>query len=397
MRIAPRLLLTLMATLGVAGCRTANVNSIAHTRPPEARPRPSFQLEEFVAEYNQNAERIRTLEARPAITVKMGPKGDSRDGQVDGRLAVERPRNFKLELSHIRSTVADIGSNDERFWFWVTSKKDKSVYVCDYADLASTTLAVTYQPDWIVEAMGLRPITPDEAAQIKVRPGPEPGTTSLTFPASGNGGQAYNRTMIVSDLTRRVNEFRVFSGDGKTMIAQATINTYREVPLPGSGSEEGGTKDPGTCRVPENIVLDWKREQLSLNVLLKDVKLNQFAAARRAAIFVEPTPSGYARVNLAELTRQKESEGTTAIRESLPVPEPSNRVRLNPPLQIRGDGASEKPPSRAERSAPKGAVLLPVLNLEEVVGAPSPSAPGSPAERTASTISSASPEMSIER
>ena len=87
------------------------------------------------------------------------------------------------------STIADIGSNDERFWFWFQNKKDKSVYFCDYADLSSTSLAVTYQPDWIVEAMGLKPITPDEAAQIKMRPGPQPGTTVLTFPATRSGAR----------------------------------------------------------------------------------------------------------------------------------------------------------------------------------------------------------------
>ena len=38
-------------------------------------------------------------------------------------LAVERPRNFKLELSHSMSTIADIGSNDERFWFWFQNKQ----------------------------------------------------------------------------------------------------------------------------------------------------------------------------------------------------------------------------------------------------------------------------------
>ena len=79
--------------------------------------------------------------------------------------------------------------------------------------------------------------------------------------------------------------------------------------------------------MPESFVLEWKREQLSLDVSLKDVKVNQFADSRRTALFVEPTPGGYARVNLAELARQKESEGTTAIRESLPAPAPSNRVR----------------------------------------------------------------------
>src|SRR5205814_1103369 len=108
---------------------------------------------------------------------------------------------------------------------------------------------------------------------------------------------------------------------------------------------------------------------LSLDVALKDVKVNQFAAARRTALFVEPSPGGYTKVNLAEVARQKESQGTTAIRESLPVPEPRSRVRFKAPLQIRGDDAATKPASQVERSAPRGAVLLPVFNfnLDDVV------------------------------
>lgn len=391
-----RLVITLAATLGAAGCRTAGVDSMAHNRPPAVRPRPSFDLEEFVTAYNRNAERIQSLEAKPAITASMG---QTEKGQVDGRLAVVRPRDFKLELSaQLKGTVADIGSNDERFWFWVQSKQDKSVYVCDYADLASTTLAVTYQPDWIVEAMGLRSITPDEAVAIKVRPGPGPGLTSLIFPASGSGGQAYNRTMIVSDLNHKVNEFRVYAGDGKTLLAQATIKEYRDIPLPSPRSEEKGAPIvTESCRLPENFILEWKREQLSLNVALRGVKVNQFAASRRTALFVEPTPGGYARVNLAEVARQKESEGTTAIRETLPVPEPRSRVRLNPPMQIRGEDTSAKPASRAERSAPQGAVLLPVIDLDEVVGAPHPAAPGGSLERMPSTVAASSIETLIER
>ena len=230
MKVAPRLLLAMLALLGAAGCRTASTGSMASNRPPELRPRPTFDLDEFIAEHNENAERIRSLEARPSIGVKIGPPGEVQGGGVDGRLALERPRNFKLELYHIRSTVADIGSNDDRFWFWFQNKKDKSVYVCDYADLSSTSLAVTYQPDWIAESLGLKTITPDEAAQVKTRPGPQAGTTALIFPATRSGSQTYSRVMIVSDQTRKVNEFRVFAADGKTMIAQATIKKYRDLP-----------------------------------------------------------------------------------------------------------------------------------------------------------------------
>ncbi len=266
MKVAPRLLpamLATLATLGCAGCRTASMGSIAHNRPPEVRPlATSFDLQEFIAEHNENAERIQSLEAKPAITATMGPKGDTTSGGANGLLAVERPRNFKLELAISMSTIADIGSNDDRFWFWFKNNKDRSVYYCDYSELSSTSLAVTYQPDWIVEAMGLKEITPDEAAQIKVRPGALPGTTNLIFAPIKAGGQTYSREMVVSDSTRKVNEFRVISSDGKSTIAQATIKNYHRFPVGARKSTASSSAAQETCSIPENIVLEWKKELL---------------------------------------------------------------------------------------------------------------------------------------
>src|SRR4051812_21190095 len=133
MRAAPRLMILLFATLGAVGCRTAGTEPITRPRPPEAQARAAFDVDEFVAEHNQNAERIRSLEARPSIDAAMGPAGNrTTEGHLDGRLVMERPRNFSFELlAHMRSKIADIGSNDERSWFWVQNNKDKSVYVCD--------------------------------------------------------------------------------------------------------------------------------------------------------------------------------------------------------------------------------------------------------------------------
>ena len=399
MKVAPRLLpamLAILATLNAAGCRTASMGSIAHNRPPEVRPQSTFDLQGFVAEHNQNAERIQSLEAKPAITVTMGPPDHAESGAVVGRLAVERPRNFKLELSHSMSTIADIGSNDERFWFWFQNRKDKSVYYCDYTELSSTSLAVTYQPDWIVEAMGLKGITPDEAAQIKVRPGPQPGTTNLTFAPIKAGGQTYSRVMVVSDSTRKVSEFRVISSDGKATIAQATIKKYRDLPVAGPTPEESSTAARETCSMPENIVLEWKREMLSLDVVLKEVRINQFDTSKRAARFVQPTVAGYTPVNLAEVARQKDPASPTAVRETIPVPEPRSRVRLNPPLQIRSEDAAANTPRRQDQVRPKSPMLLPVLDLD-VVDAPVPTAPDSPADRSSGTALATNPGISLER
>ena len=110
MKVAPRLLLAMLATLttlSAAGCRTASMGSIAHNRPPEVRPHSTFDLEGFVAEHNENAERIQSLEAKPAITVTMGPQGRCRErgcGRPSGRGAAAQfqARAFPLNVQYRR-------------------------------------------------------------------------------------------------------------------------------------------------------------------------------------------------------------------------------------------------------------------------------------------------------
>src|SRR5262245_38419626 len=127
MNVARPAWLVLTVALGLSGCRAAGTGSLSlHPRP--LAPRGALDLEAFIAEHNRNAERIQSLEARPSITVRAnGP-----NLHADGRLALERPRNFKLELLSSRSKEADIGSNDQEFWFWVRNREDRSIYWCDH-------------------------------------------------------------------------------------------------------------------------------------------------------------------------------------------------------------------------------------------------------------------------
>ena len=85
-----------------------------------------------------------------------------------------------------------------------------------------------------------------------------------------------------------------------------------------------------TCYLPQKLKLDWKREQLVLDVVLKDVKLNQFDHAESATMFVEPVMPG---LHAAEPGR----------------PEPRlapGAARLDP-----GDDAATRSPERHPRSA----------------------------------------------
>jgi hypothetical protein len=382
MRVGRGIGLVMAAALGLSGCRAAGTGSLAlHPRP--LPPRTALDVDAFVAEHNRNAERIRSLEARPSITVTMGRRRGGHVGghiaHVDGRLAMERPQNFKLELSSPRSTVADIGSNDDEFWFWVENSQDKSIYWCKHSEVESSALAVAYQPDWIIDALGLKPIAPDDAARIQARPGPSPGTTSLIFPPIQAGGETYYKELIVTDSDRRMQEHRIYAADRRTVVLRAETGDYKEYDLPVSDRRFGET-----CVLPEHIRLDWVRDQLVLDATLREVEVNQFDPARRADLFVEPEYPGYTRRNLAELTGGTREERRTRFRQTMPPPGPPEGVKLGRPAPLNGNEDAPVVPQLGRAAVRRGTgTNRTVPPSEEVVGAPVPTPPLSQAPQAA--------------
>jgi hypothetical protein len=344
-KIAWRFLLAMLATLSLGGCRALDTGSLA-SKPSRLAER-TFDVDAFVAAHNRNVERIQSLEARPSISL-----GGKFHGGADGRLALERPRNFKLELLALQMPKADIGSNDEEFWFWMKDDPEKAINWCRYDDLESSAVPITYQPDWIIAALGLKPISAEEADGIKVRTkGAEPGTTALVFPPTHNGGQTYTREISVWNKTRRIKEHRLYAGTGSNVVAQAEVSKYEEIEI---GST--ATHDRDSCYIPGNIKLEWKPQQLILDVTLaprgRKIAVNQFDKSRSANLFKEPEVRGYTRVNLADVNRGESARHSrTSVRETLPRPEPRNPVKLGRPLPIPDDTTIARPDNRSRTNA----------------------------------------------
>ncbi len=381
MKIAPSILLAVAAMLSASGCRAWNTGSLSLA--PTPRPLSERTLvDKFVAEHNKNADRIQSLEAKPTI----GVYGRVMKARADGRLALERPRNFKLELSSARGRKeADLGSNDEEFWFWVSNDKEKSIYWCNYADLNSSALAITYQPDWIIEALGLKPITPEEAAKIKLVDGEVRGTTALVFPTTRNGNETFTKMIVIENQTRRIKQNRIYAGNvqsplagSRNLVAQAEVGNYADYDVGSTDNADGQT-----CYLPESVKLEWKRDQLTLDVLMQEVKVNQFDSSRSTALFVEPVLPGHDRRNLAELNRSDRKGSRTTVRQTLPPPEPGHGVQLGRPTPDEDDtpNVPRTPASAAVRS--RGATTSP---LEALVAPPLPVSPDNTTTQPVSSV-----------
>lgn len=366
MQVARLMLLVALAALTSSGCVLLN------NRQPQPAAKPLTQrtidITEFVAEHNRNAERIDNLKARPTI----GIAGKRLRGRADGHLAMQRPRDFKLEMESVGAKKADIGSNDEKFWFWVQNDEDKSIYWCNYSDLKSSELPITFQPDWIVEALGLKPISPEEAAAIRVKEGPERGTTTFIFPPIQNKADTYTRVMVVWNDNLRIKEYRILAGDRQALLAQAVVKSYKDHEI-----DSSATSTPEKCYLPDEIRFDWKKEGLALDVSIQDVSINRLDPALKSKLFIEPPIPGYTRQNLANLKLGQPSGSRTTVRRTLPPPEPRNGVKLGRPAPANDDANVVPRLNPAVGQSGTGRKKAP---LEDVVGAPIPTASNSDSE-----------------
>ena len=183
---------------------------------------------QVIERINRNARLVESLKSkRLSVNINVA---DRESHSVDGKMALERPRNFKLELYSARGKEADIGSNDKGFWFWTRPGpgQPKEIFVCDYDATGKSPLEGPLQPDWIIESLGLREITEDEAAGITIEPtnSPNGDTVALAQSFRGGSGATYKKVTLVDKSSGVVRENRLYriDKDRKTPLATAVVS-----------------------------------------------------------------------------------------------------------------------------------------------------------------------------
>jgi hypothetical protein len=353
----------LLAVVVASGCRTFNFNV---RRPePSAPPPATVDGRAVIDRHNQNARRITGLSAKPSIVGRV----DTDRFAAKGRMGLERPHNFRLVLgSTLAGEQVDLGSNDQGFWFWVRHGKPPAIYVCDYDEDGDSPPNVVFQPDWIVEALGLQEI-PDEAT---VEKGGDPGTVVVVH-RLGNG---LTKRTVLDSATGQIREHRIFAADRKTVLAEATATGgYRSIAIPPGGG--GGAEAPAI--LPRKVQLILAQNQIELEITLEDVEVNPRFDSLREALFAEPdkTREGYARVDLREEMRGQSgfAKAPTTVRETPAPPPAGGGIRLREPVPLGDDKASRAPdeplPLAADLPGVPGRVVIP-----PVVGPRIPRAPG---------------------
>jgi len=369
--------LAVSALLAVSGCHAGTSGNVNRPAPTPPVTRQDLTVTRIVAQHNRNAAAVRSIQAAPTIyVVRGGP-----NAKVDGRLALERPKDFRLKLSSFGNIKADIGSNDDGFWFWIDEDADKKIYTCRHDQVDASPLTITLQPDWIVEAMGLREFTAEEARTISSKPDGRPGLMVLTQFRKDARGQELTKETVVEEATGEVREHRLWAGAKKELLASAVISKYRYVALtqpsaadPEPEAAEAAPSTKTTVRLPSRFRLSWVKEKFELDIVMDRATINPaFRDDQRADFFTEPKIPGVARQDLAAL-----GNGTPSSRlyESRPSPRPGIGLGEPEPAPIDVDGAYRKSVQARPLSAGvRRSTAPPTAPAGGVVYAPIPTGP----------------------
>src|SRR5262245_17866410 len=109
----------------LAGCHLLNGSRRPDPviNPPVNRDqKPS--TESLVNYLNQNSKRVQSLKASLEIDAKQGVQSIG----ISGGLAARRPRDLRLRGKFMGSPAVDVGSNNEKFWYWIGKTKEDLYY-----------------------------------------------------------------------------------------------------------------------------------------------------------------------------------------------------------------------------------------------------------------------------
>jgi hypothetical protein len=365
-------ILGLILLIAATGCNAGTSGGLKRSEPPVAKE--LLSKARVIDQQNKNAATIQSLKATPSIVFSgEDDRGRKNGGKLSGRMAMERDKDFRLEMLAFANKQADIGSNAKGFWFWV---KDGPMYTCDYANANANPMAVTMQPDWIIESMGLREISEREAATINATKGDKPGQLILTQLRNDPKGGSLTKVTIVDELSGEILEHRLYSGAKEKLLAQATIGQTQHIEMEGTGENPKRS----VVSFPAKIRLEWFVEKFSLDITMSGLTINpDFPPKQQAFLFTEPTIAGAVHIDLAKLgTNPPASASSSRIYESAP-----RGVRLgNPEVEPFGsEGASLTP---SGNNPPTLAADLPPLP-SGYIGPQVPRAPDSETVQTSAS------------
>jgi hypothetical protein len=229
------------------------------------------QVAGLVNYLNENARKVQAIQCNK---VQMDCKQGSQPIGLDGMLVCQKPRNFRLKAKVVGQPAVDIGSNDQEFWYWISKAEPPYVFHCSYDDLSRGTvrLALPFQPDMLVAALGIAEYDPNKQYELKVNPQNYELIEPITTPA-GQPAQkvtVFNRFQAAGNRPQ-VTDYILRDKEGKTICSATVTEIQRD-------------RDTGAV-LPFDVKLIYPAERAEMKLRLYDVKVVTIDPDRGSRLF----------------------------------------------------------------------------------------------------------------
>jgi hypothetical protein len=243
-------------------------------------PRPTGKIGDvpaahFVKFLNERADKLHSVEYDD-ITMRVSGKGVF-PATLRGELIAAQPRNFRLFSSHrIADAKLDMGSNEEGFWVFVETPKEKPLYlVASHADFASGKAkmpdGMPFEPGWVLEALGMAhyPENRDYAVAVNARD----RTFTLSWTAKLPNGAVRKEIVFDADAATgsrpQVKKHVILNATTNKVIATAEILSAQ--------TERVGVIErslPAAIQYPTRVVLKWTEPRFEMDLNLDKATTN---------------------------------------------------------------------------------------------------------------------------
>jgi hypothetical protein len=202
----------------------------------------SHEILQIIHEINDKNELIKNIFVkRMPITIQQG----SMKGKVFGELAMEKPKNFRLKISHeLFGQEMDIGSNDTLFWFWSKRLNPPILNYAAHENFKKSNLKMILSPNWMLECLNANRISTENI---------EFGRFKNFWLLLEDKEEVTIATLIEPSKKQIVGRY-LYNEKGK-LIASAEYSNFND-------------------QIPKNILIIWYEERIIMKWDLSEMKIN---------------------------------------------------------------------------------------------------------------------------
>jgi hypothetical protein len=258
----------------LSGCADSKWSFLRNSQDLAHRPGETPTSAQLVAYWNQNAQRLQTLECKDLdLDIKTGIQQFG----ARGKLAAQKPKSFRMVVDAMGNRQADFGSNDQEFWYWIAKSEPPYLVHCSYDDLKQgVRIPFPFQPEWVMEALGMAEF--DSTQRYNVEPGRN-NTLQLVQDAVNSQGQPVRKVTVFNSSTGQVRDHILKDARGKELCSAHIIEM----------------QNINGALLPRRIVLVYSadRDHVELKMKLDDVVVNRpFEREEANWLFSRPAFNG---------------------------------------------------------------------------------------------------------